>query len=190
MILVFLGPPGSGKGTQAKLLVEKIKIPQIVAGDILREEASRETEMGRKIKEAINAGQLAPEEITIKLIENRLSKDDCQGGFILDGFPRSMTQAKALEVILKKTNKKLDKVVYFEVGEEVAVKRLLGRAAVEGRADDKEEVIRTRFEVYKKETQPLIEHYQKEKKLLKLDAGRTIVEVFESLLELVGPNVN
>lgn len=190
MILVFLGPPGSGKGTQAKLLGEKLGIPQIVAGDMLREEAKKSTEIGRKVKECIDAGRLAPEEATIELIRRRIKEPDARSGFILDGFPRSPVQAKALEEMFTEKSVELDKVIYLYVPEEVAVQRLLRRSALEGRVDDNEEVIRTRFEVYEKETKPLIEYYQKLGKLVKLEAVGSINEVFDSLIKRLGQHVN
>jgi len=188
-VFVFLGPPGSGKGTQAKLLAEKLLIPHISLGDILREEVRLGTEIGKKVKALIEAGKLAPDELTIELAKRRISKQDCQRGFIFDGFPRSQAQAEALDRMLKEKGWELSKVVYFKLSEEEVVNRLSARRScklcgavyhlvnnppkVPGkcdlcggelylRHDDEPEVIRTRFEVYEKETLPLVRRYQRE----------------------------
>lgn len=176
-ILIFLGPPGSGKGTQAKTLAEKLSIPHISLGDMLREEVRADSGVGRRAKEAMDAGRLVPDELTIDLARKRIKREDCRSGYIFDGFPRSMIQAAALE----KTP--IDRVVYFRIAEEEAVKRLLRRAELEGRADDSEEAIRTRFEVYEKETRPLIDYYAGMGKLLEIDAARSIEQVSLQLWE-------
>lgn len=209
-VFVFLGPPGSGKGTQAKLLAQRLGIPHISLGDILREEVRSGSEIGQKVKSLIEAGRLAPDEITIALAEKRISREDCQKGFIFDGFPRSQAQAEALAQMLKRENRNLEKVVYLEVDKEEVVNRLSNRRSCKKcgavyhlvnnppkepekcdlcggelylRHDDEPEVIRTRFEVYEKETLPLIERYAQEGKLLKIDASGTIDEVFSRLWE-------
>lgn len=181
MILVFLGPPGSGKGTQAKLLAEELKIPQIALGDMLREEVRAGTEIGKQVKKLIDAGKLAPDELTIELARKRIKQEDCQSGFIFDGFPRSAAQAEALDQMLAEGNLTLNRVIYFRIREEQVVERLLRRAGLEGRADDNEDAIRTRFEVYEKETQPLIERYAECGKLVEINAAGTIEEVFRDL---------
>lgn len=178
MILIFLGPPGSGKGTQAKLLAEKLSIPHISLGDILREEVKAGSEIGKQAGKIINAGHLVPDEMTIELTRKRLSEPDCRNGFIIDGFPRSAGQARGLERILAENKLEIDRVFYFRITEEEAVKRLLLR----GRHDDEENVIRARFEVYEKETRPLIEHYAGLGKLVEIDAARPIDQVFKQLL--------
>lgn len=175
--LIFLGPPGSGKGTQAKILAEKLSIPHISLGDMLREEVRAGSGTGKRAKEAMDAGRLVPDELTIDLARKRINREDCRSGYIFDGFPRSMIQAAALE----KTP--IDRVVYFRIAEEEAVKRLLRRAELEGRADDSEEAIRTRFEVYEKETRPLIDYYARMGKLLEIDAARPIEQVSLQLWE-------
>lgn len=183
MILAFLGPPGSGKGTQAKLLAEKLKVPHICLGDMLREEVKLGTAIGRRAKELMEAGRLVPDELTIELVRGRISREDCRSGFIVDGFPRSEVQAEAFDQMLKELNLELSAVIYFRISEEQALKRLLLRAKLEGRADDNEATIRTRFEVYEKQTQPLIERYLKVGKLIEIDAAGTIEEVFQNLWE-------
>lgn len=213
MKLVFLGPPGSGKGTQAKLLADKFSIPHISVGDLLRDEVRQGTEIGKRVKELINAGKLAPNELTIELTRKRLGKPDCRGGFVLDGFPRSAVQAQAFDMMLKETKLELDKVVYFQVDEDQVVERLSGRRSCRAcgavfhvkfklprtagkcdlcsgelyqRKDDVESAIRTRFEVYAEQTRPLIDRYRKADKLVTIDAGASIDEVFKRLCSVVG----
>lgn len=213
MILVFLGPPGSGKGTQAKLLAEKMKIPHISLGDILREEVRLGTPIGKQAEEIMNAGKLVPDELTIALTRKRIDKEDCASGFILDGFPRSDAQADALDKMLKDLSKDLDRVIYFRLTEDEAVERLSARRScrscgavyhlkfkppkVEGvcdrcggilyqRKDDEEKAVRTRFEVYEKQTKPLVDHYQKLQKVATVDAGGSIESVFNELLAVAG----
>jgi adenylate kinase len=185
MILIFLGPPGSGKGTQAKLLAERLGVPHISLGDMLREEVRKGTEIGKRAKEMMEAGRLVPDELTIELTRQRIGEPDCRGGGIIDGFPRSAVQAEAFDRLLAEKKLKLDHAVYFRVEEEEVVKRLLLRAKLEGRADDSEEVIRTRFEVYEKQTRPLIEHYAGMGKLAEIDAAQTIDQVFQQLLKIL-----
>ena len=183
MILIFLGPPGSGKGTQAKKLAEKLKIAHLSLGDILREEVAAGTGTGKKVKAIMNAGRLVPDEITIELTRRRIGAPDCKRGFIIDGFPRSDAQAEALGRMLEEKKLKLDRAVYFQITEKQAVERLLLRAGLEGRTDDNEAAIRTRFEVYEKQTRPLVERYEKTGKLFKLDASGSIEAVYEDLLK-------
>ncbi len=209
MRLVFLGPPGSGKGTQSKRLAGKLKIPHISLGDILREEVRKESEIGKRIKQVIEAGNLVPNEITNELTRQRIKNQDCKAGFILDGFPRNMIQAEALDQMLDAGKINLDKVIYFHVTEDQVVDRLSGRRSctkcgavyhvkfnppkLEGscdecagalyqRKDDGEAAIRIRFEVYEKQTKPLIDHYRSLQKLVNVDAGGAIEEVFKNLL--------
>lgn len=181
-LFIFLGPPGSGKGTQAKLLAAKLQIPHISLGDILRDEVRRETEFGRQAKEFMKAGRLAPDEITIELARQRISQPDCTGGLIIDGFPRSLVQAQALEQLLADLKLEIDKVIYFRVAEETVVKRLQLRAGLEGRADDNEAARRTRFEVYEKQTQPLIDYFAVRGCLVEIDAAQTIEKIAADLL--------
>jgi adenylate kinase len=184
MILIFLGPPGSGKGTQAKVLAEKFGVPHISLGDILRDEVKRATEIGKRAKDFMAAGRLVPDELTIELADKRISQADCRPGFIFDGFPRSAAQADALDGMFKQKNLTIDRVIYFNVSEEETVKRLLMRAGIEGRADDNAASIRTRFEVYEKTTRPLIEHYAKMGKLLEIDAARSIEAIGRDLAKI------
>ncbi len=209
MIVVFLGPPGSGKGTQAKKLSQELGLMHISTGDILRDAVKNQTELGKKAKEYMDRGELVPDSIMIALIEEVMPKE---GGFILDGFPRTVPQALALEEMLRGYKKDVDKVFLFDLSEEVVVERLSGRlicsqcGAVyhrkynppkeEGvcdlcggkliqREDDKEEVVRRRYRVYKEQTSPLVEFYQKRNKLIRLDASQDIQEVNKRLLEVL-----
>jgi len=210
LILIFLGPPGSGKGTQAKKLAEKLRLPHIALGDILRETIREGSEVGKKAKEFVEAGKLVPDEVTIEITRQRLAKDDCKLGLILDGFPRSMKQAEALNQMLAGKDYK---VVYFKVQLEAVIERNAGRLSCpncgavyhekfsppkkEGicdrcgsklykRADDNEEVIRTRFGVYEDSTKPVIKYYEDKGNLVSINAVGTIDEVFERLLKALG----
>jgi adenylate kinase len=182
VILIFLGPPGSGKGTQAKMLAEKKQLPHISLGDILRAEVKLGSAIGQKAQGFMAAGKLVPDELTIELTRQRLAQPDCRGGFIIDGFPRSMAQAEALAQMFAAQQLEIDQVIYFKVAEEEVVKRLLLRAGIEGRADDNAAAIRTRFEVYARSTQPLIDYYQRQGKLKEIDAAQPIERVFQQLL--------
>ncbi len=186
MKLVLLGPPGAGKGTQAKKLIDRLGVPQISTGDLLRAAVAAKSELGIKAKAKMEAGELVPDEIVIGMVEERLKQDDCQPGFILDGFPRAVGQAETLEKLLKAKSSGLDHVVSIEVAEEELVRRLTGRRSCpkcgamfhvmfnapqkEGvcdscggelitRADDNEETIRNRISVYREQTEPLKEFY-------------------------------
>ncbi|MFH1361127.1 MAG: adenylate kinase [bacterium] len=211
-ILVLLGPPGSGKGTQAKLLAEKLTIPHISLGDVLREEVRKGSEIGLRAKEFMNAGRLVPDELTIELTRQRISQPDCQKGIIVDGFPRSEAQATAFDQMLEELKLNLDKVIYFEVDEDQVVERLGGRrsckvcgavfhvkfnrpkvaglcdscgAELYQRVDDQEKAIRTRFEVYAKQTKPLIDRYQAKKKLVTVNVAGSIDDVFQKLVAVI-----
>ncbi len=209
MIVVFLGPPGSGKGTQAKKLSQELNLSHISTGDLLREAVKNQTPLGLKAKEYMDRGELVPDSLMIALIEEVMPKE---GGFILDGFPRTVPQALALEEMLNRHGRNLDKVFLFDLSEEVVVERLSGRLTCsqcgavyhkkynpprqEGicdlcggkliqREDDKEEVIRKRYRVYAEQTKPLVEFYQERNKLTRLDAKQDIQEVNRKLLEVL-----
>jgi adenylate kinase len=153
--IVLLGPPGAGKGTQAVLLSEKLGVPHISTGDLFRANIGQETELGLEAKKYLDAGDLVPSDITNRMVEARVAEPDATNGFVLDGFPRTVDQADALEDILAALNTKLDAVLCFVVAEDVVVERMLSR----GRADDSEDVIRNRLKVYRDETAPLLDHY-------------------------------
>jgi adenylate kinase len=179
--LVLLGPPGAGKGTQAAKLAEKLGIPQISTGDLFRSNINDGTELGLEAKRYLDAGDLVPSELTNKLVEDRIEQDDAAAGFILDGYPRSAEQARALDEMLKNHDTKLDAVLELQVCEEELLKRLKDR----GRADDTEEVIHNRMKVYRDETAPLLEYYR-HNNLQTVDAVGSLDEVFARALRALG----
>ena len=180
MRLVILGPPGAGKGTQAELISESLGIPHISTGDLFRANISQGTPIGLEAKKYLDAGNLVPSEITIDMVRARVAEPDAAKGFILDGFPRSTDQADALTHILEELDTKLDAVLSFGVDEDVVVKRMLAR----GRADDTEEVIRNRMQVYLTETAPLLEDYADTVKTI--DAMGDVNEVHQRVLRAIG----
>jgi adenylate kinase len=179
--LVLLGPPGAGKGTQAQKLSDKLGIPQISTGDLFRKNISDNTPLGVEAKRYLDAGDLVPSELTNKLVEDRIEQPDAADGFILDGYPRSVEQAQALDEMLKNHNTGLDAVLEFAVSEEELFERLKSR----GRADDTEEVIRNRMQVYRDETEPLLEYYS-HNNLQTVDAVGALDEVFARALQALG----
>ncbi len=180
MRIVLLGPPGAGKGTQAQKLADKLGVPHVSTGDLFRYNISNNTELGVEAKKYLDAGDLVPASLTNALVDDRLDDEDAQAGFILDGFPRSVEQAEALDQMLAKRNLSLDAVVEFRVPEEELVSRLQGR----GRADDTEDVIRNRFKVYRDETAPLLDYYSET--LTTVDAVGELDEVFTRALKALG----
>ena len=177
MRVVLLGPPGAGKGTQAVKLAESLGVPQISTGDLFRHNISSGTRLGLEAKQYLDAGDLVPASLTNALVDDRLNDADVAAGFILDGFPRSVEQAEALNDMLKRRGLKLDAVLEFRVPEDELVDRLKGR----GRADDTEDVIRNRMKVYRDETAPLLDFYQGE--LHTVDAVGSLDEVFARALQ-------
>jgi len=175
--VVLLGPPGAGKGTQAVKLAESLGVPQISTGDLFRHNISSGTRLGLEAKQYLDAGDLVPASLTNALVDDRLNDSDVAAGFILDGFPRSVEQAEALNDMLKRRGLKLDAVLEFRVPEDELVDRLKGR----GRADDTEDVIRNRMKVYRDETAPLLDFYQGE--LHTVDAVGSLDEVFARALQ-------
>lgn len=183
MRIVLLGAPGSGKGTQAKNLITHYGIPQISTGDALRAAVKAGTDLGKKAKAVMEAGQLVANEIVIGIVEERLAQDDAKKGFILDGFPRNTAQAQVLDEMLKRIGGGgIDKAVHLHVPDEEIVRRLLERARIEGRADDTEPVIRKRIEVYNAETHPLLDYYQKQNKLSTVEGVGSLDEIFQRIL--------
>ena len=197
MNILFLGAPGCGKGTQSKILIEKYGIPQISTGDLLREEMGSESDLGEKLKNIMAKGEFVDDEIVLSLVSKKIESIECKNGFILDGFPRNLSQAKSLDVLLNKMSKNIDHVLFIDVPDEVLIERCTGRLlcdtcdyignkdrgenvgdpcpVAEGtlyqREDDKEDTVRNRLEVFKDQTQPIIEFYEEKGNLSKLIGG-------------------
>lgn len=182
MNLVLFGGPGSGKGTQSEKLIEKYGLHHISTGEVLRDHIKRETELGKIAKEYIDEGQLIPDELMIQILDDVLEKEaKGKPGVIFDGFPRTIPQAEALKELLKKRGSDLHAVVGLEVPEEELVKRMLNRGKQTGRADDNEETIKKRLQVYHNQTSPLKEYYKKENKYKAIDGLGEIDEIFNSI---------
>ena len=181
MRLIFLGPPGAGKGTQAKVLAEGNSVPHISTGDILRAAVSAETDLGKKAKGYMDRGELVPDDLILDLVGSRLEEEDAEAGWILDGFPRNVSQAKFLDILLEQMNQMYECVVNLDVPDEVIVARLLER----GRADDSEDVIRHRLLVYREQTSPLIDFYRERQLLVSIDGNQPIEHVTTTLTEIV-----
>lgn len=180
--IVLFGPPGAGKGTQAKKLKEFLSVVHISTGDMFRENIKKQTELGKKAKEYSDQGRLVPDDITIGMVKERLSRKDTEPGFILDGFPRSRPQAAALEKILSEQGRKLSCVVNISIEDEEIVSRLKKRAEIEGRSDDADEsVIQSRIDTYKSQSEPCLEFYRPKGIVVDIDGLGTIEEVFEKI---------
>jgi adenylate kinase len=208
MRLILLGAPGAGKGTQAKLLKEKLRIPHISTGDIFRSNISQGTELGAKAKEYMGRGELVPDELTIGLVEDRLAGEDCKNGFLLDGFPRNITQAEKLDEILAKSGSNIHYAINLQTDDEIIVRRLTGRRICRGcgkiyqvgrdaavnakceacgqeliqREDDREEIVTERLRVYHELTEPLIEYYSRQGKLVEIDGSGKAEDIFRDIL--------
>lgn len=207
--IVLLGPPGAGKGTQAKRVSEKFELSHISSGDIFRENLNKQTELGKKAEAYMNRGELVPDDITISMIRERLSRPDCEEGALLDGFPRTPEQAKALDEMLSEFNGEVDAVPYIKVPENELVERLSGRLTCRAkghifhkqykppqepgicdydgselyqREDDKPETVKRRIRVYMEQTQPLIDYYQERSVLIELDGDQSIEDVTTDLV--------
>jgi adenylate kinase len=208
MIIILLGPPGAGKGTIAGEIKKKIDIPVISTGDILRNAIQDETDLGKEVKGYVNAGKLVPDDLIIKIVEHRIKQEDCQNGFMFDGFPRTIQQANQLDLLNQRVAKGIDQVFYFETSYHVIIERLSARRVcgecgaiynlnynpphVKGkcdkcggdlmqRDDDKEETIKKRLEVYNKETLPLVNYYQDKGILTKINADQDVEDRFREV---------
>lgn len=213
MNLILLGPPGAGKGTQATSIVKEYGVVHISTGDIFRANLKAETELGKKAKTYMDAGQLVPDSLTVDLVKDRLSQEDVKQGFLLDGFPRNLFQAEALDEILKESGQVLTKAINIEVNPEILVGRISGRRIcrvcgasyhvqnhppkTEGvcdldggelyqRSDDNETTVKERIAVYEKETSPLVDYYTKQNKILTVNGEKDINEVFEDIKKDLG----
>jgi adenylate kinase len=185
MRLIIMGPPGAGKGTQATFIAERFSIPAVSTGDIFRANVGQGTELGVEAKRYMDAGEYVPDEITNDMVRNRLAEPDAEGGFLLDGYPRTLAQVEELDGMLSATGHRLDAVVVLTVVEDEIVERLLHRAQVEGRADDTAEVIRRRQEVYAEQTAPLIDVYRSRGILVEVDGMGEVDEVTQRVLAAV-----
>jgi adenylate kinase len=209
MRLIFIGPPGVGKGTQAKFLVEQFSIPQISTGDMLREHVRNETELGIEAKTCMDAGKLVPDSVILGMIKSRFTEDDCQHGYILDGFPRTIPQAEGLDFILEGLNQKLDSVVVLEVADSIIIHRLSSRRSCRGcgsvynllfdppqtagkcnecneelylRDDDNPDIIQQRLSVYHEQTAPVIEHYAQQNLTKSIEAAGSIEDIKSTVM--------
>jgi adenylate kinase len=183
MNLIFLGPPGSGKGTQAIRVAEKLGVVHLSTGDVLREAVKAGSELGKKADTFMKRGELVPDDLIIGLIEDEVASGELGGGFILDGFPRTIPQAVSLKEMFVKNSISVDKAILLSVSDDVIVGRIKGRAEAEGRADDTEEVVRNRLAVYNEQTAPLVDFYRKESVLMEIPGEDTMDGVFNSILE-------
>ncbi|WP_415334938.1 adenylate kinase [Clostridium perfringens] len=213
MKIVLLGPPGAGKGTQAKSISNRYSIPHISTGDIFRKNISENTPLGIEAKSYMDNGQLVPDEVTINMVKDRLQQDDCKNGYLLDGFPRTVHQAEALDNFLTEREESIDTALLIEVPKEFILERMTGRRVcpscgasyhikfnpptndgkcdlcgsdVIQRKDDTEETVKERLDVYENQTQPLIDFYKNKKQLSVVDGTQAINEVFESICKVLG----
>lgn len=213
MKIIMLGAPGAGKGTQAKKIAEKYKIPHISTGDIFRANIKEGTELGKKAKTYMDQGLLVPDELVVDLVVDRVKQDDCTNGYVLDGFPRTIPQAESLDAALKKIGEKIDYAINVEVPDENIVRRMSGRRACLGcgatyhiehippktegicdtcgkelvlRDDDKPETVTKRLNVYHEQTQPLIDYYTDKKVLAEVDGTKDMAEVFSDIVKILG----
>jgi adenylate kinase len=180
-----MGPPGAGKGTQAKFVAEHFGIPAISTGDIFRANVSQGTPLGVEAKRYMDAGEYVPDKVTNLMVRNRIDEPDAKPGFLLDGYPRTLAQVEELDGMIEFTGHRLDAAVVLTVDDEEIVQRLLQRAQVEGRADDTEEVIRRRQELYAQETEPLIDVYRKHGILLEVDGMGSVDEVTQRIFDVL-----
>ena len=215
MRIVLLGAPGAGKGTQAKMIAEKFKIPHISTGDMFRAITQENSVLGKEVKQCLDSGTLVSDELTVQVVKERISKKDCKKGFILDGFPRTIAQAAALEALFASFRAHLDAVLYFYVDDNVLIKRLSGRwmckcgavyhllnnipkktgicdkcgSRLYQRDDDNERTARKRIVVYRKQTEPLIDYYSGKGSLIKINADQAINVVFKDVVDALNKEI-
>lgn len=189
MRIVLLGAPGSGKGTQAALMVERLGMPHISTGALLRNAVKRGSALGLKAKSIIDSGELVPDEIMTSMIEERLGRDDMANGFILDGFPRNLAQAKSLDEMLERLGQPANQAIQIDVDPEQIIERLAGRAQQESRADDCEDVVRNRMRVYQEKTAPVIDYYAQRGLLTHVLGDGTVEDVLERILSVLNVNL-
>ncbi|RRD38738.1 adenylate kinase [Leptotrichia sp. OH3620_COT-345] len=207
MNIILFGAPGAGKGTQAKELTKKYGIPQISTGDILREAIANQTPLGLEAKKLMDGGNLVSDDIVNGLVGTRLKKADCEKGFILDGFPRTVAQSESLDKILENLNKKIEKVIALDVSDDEIIERITGRRVskktgkiyhikynppidekeedLEQRADDNRETVMKRLEVYNKQTAPVLDYYKKQGKVFNVDGGKSLEEITKNIIEIL-----
>ncbi len=211
MFLVMLGPPGAGKGTQAKIIAQELALAHISTGDLFRENLKNETELGKLAQSYMNAGELVPDDVTVRMVEDRITRPDCEKGAVLDGFPRTPKQAEALDILLSNTGSSVKFVPFIKVPDEVLVERLSGRwmsqsgrvyhaiynppvvkwiddldgSQLYQREDDKPETVRHRIDVYNEQTSPLIAYYQEKGLLVEIDGTQSIENVTDAIMKAV-----
>jgi adenylate kinase len=183
MNIILFGPPGAGKGTQAAKISDHFDLPHLSTGDIFRENIKNETPLGKKVKSIMDSGNLVPDETVVELVASELDKTDYDNGVILDGFPRTVAQAEALDDYLEDRGKKIDAFITFEVPEDELISRILSRG--QGRSDDTPEKVKTRLQVYRNETEPVMNHYEKQGAVQKIDGVGSIEEIFERIKKAV-----
>lgn len=179
MRIIIFGPPGAGKGTQANLISEEYNIPHLSTGEIFRSAIKNETPLGKEVKSILDSGDLVPDEKVVALVEEELKNEKYDGGYVLDGFPRTVPQAEAFDEILDKKGKSLDAFLQLEVPEEELINRILSRG--EGRSDDTPEKVKNRLDVYRKETQPVLNHYKKQGVVKEINGVGSIKEIFSRI---------
>ncbi len=185
MRIVLLGPPGSGKGTQATMLVEQLGLPHISTGALLRNAANRGTELGLQAKAITDKGELVPDDIMSDMIEERLSRDDVIKGFILDGYPRNVAQAKSLDVMLERLNMPADEAIHIDINPETVIKRIAKRAKEEGRTDDAVETVKNRMRVYAEQTAPVADYYEERGLLTRVLGNGPKEEILQRILSVL-----
>jgi adenylate kinase len=186
MNIILLGPPGSGKGTQGALLAGRVGIPRVSTGDLLRSAAERETSLGQQARSYMDQGLLVPDDIIVGLIEEVLVSPDAEGGIMMDGFPRTIPQAEAVDRVLAERGVSVDCVLNIDVPEEELVRRMMGRAREQGRADDTPETIRKRFQVYVEQTAPLVQYYEDRGVVRNVAGVGSVEEIAQRVATIVG----